>query len=69
MEYDKDNNLQYFSGVQTDIPELHNSRKLVVQQQAELGHFARLRHVDEMSISIFPELKQPLSALVNYING
>jgi len=67
--FDEHQQLQYFSGIQTDITKLRHARELVLQQQAELAHFARLQHMDEMSASIFHQLKQPLSALVNYING
>ncbi|MCH9643751.1 MAG: PAS domain-containing protein [Gammaproteobacteria bacterium] len=67
--FDANNNLLCFSGVQTDITELKHTQELVEQQKVELAHFGRLHQVDKMSASIFHELKQPLSALMNYING
>ena len=63
---DEHHNLQYYSGIQTEIKQMHST---VVQLQAELAHLARLQHIDESSASIFHELRQPLAVITTYTSG
>lgn len=67
--FNQQKQLRFFTGVQTDITELKQAQQCILQQQQEIAHMNRLQIVEEISSSIFHEIRQPLSAINNYADA
>jgi two-component system sensor kinase FixL len=59
----------FFTGFVHDLTEQQQATERLEAAQSELAHLARIHELGEMASILAHELNQPLSAIVNYVEG